>query len=560
VASIISKKFKGNTYYYLAESARVAGKPRIVSQRYLGKAADIEAAMSGSQTLPERTRHLGFGDLAAALSVLRRMKVAEAVDAVVGPRRDDAAASVGTYIELMVANRVVAPCSKLAFSDWWQTTAGDRMVKLPTAALDHRRFWDAMDQVTPKMIEEIHRVVVARVVAEYAIETEGLVLDMTNVATYVDSANERNTIAKRGHAKQKRHDLRIVGLSLIVTKDGSVPVASHAYAGNRPDVTQFATAVRALRRQFEGVGADDSLTVVFDAGMDSADNLALVEELHLHFVGSVPPSQHPELLAIPKASYRVVDKTELPGVIAFETQELVLGRNLRVVLTHSDEFHHKQSRGFDQTLAKVTAQLNDLARRLAGGQSRRGRKAVEAEIDKICAPRWVRRVISVELVGTTPKDMALHFEIDHEAIAALEEEIFGKRVLITDRFAWSMSEVVTAYRSQWQVETGFRQLKDHHHIAVAPMFHWTDQKIAVHMFSCVLALSVLRLMVREVRRAGLTMTTGEVMKELADMQETVLLYPSTGGRPRARRMLTETYSTQARLFEIFGLEAFAPPA
>ena len=77
MSSIISKKFKGNTYYYVVESARVGGKPRIVSQRYLGKASDIEAAMAGAQVLPERTRHLGFGDLAAALSVLRRMRVAK---------------------------------------------------------------------------------------------------------------------------------------------------------------------------------------------------------------------------------------------------------------------------------------------------------------------------------------------------------------------------------------------------------------------------------------------------------------------------------------------------
>jgi hypothetical protein len=90
------------------------------------------------------------------------------------------------------------------------------------------------------------------------------------------------------------------------------------------------------------------------------------------------------------------------------------------------------------------------------------------------------------------------------------------------------------------------------------MFHWTDQKVAVHMFCCVLALSVLRLIEREVRGSGLTMSIGEIMKELADMGETVLLYPSTGGRPRARRMLTEMHSTQARLFEIFALESLAP--
>jgi transposase len=92
------------------------------------------------------------------------------------------------------------------------------------------------------------------------------------------------------------------------------------------------------------------------------------------------------------------------------------------------------------------------------------------------------------------------------------------------------------------------------------MFHWTDDKIAVHLFCCVLALTVLRLMVREVRGAGLTMSTSDVMTELARIQETVLLYPSSPGRPRARRMLTERTSPQERLFQIFGLGAFAPPA
>src|SRR5436309_216414 len=142
MASIIGKTIKGQTYYYLREVARVGGKPKIVWQRYLGKASDIEAAMDGAAVLPERTRHLGFGDVAAVWSVLDRLGVAAIIDEVVGPRRADAAASVGTYLALATLNRAVAPCSKLAFADWWASTAADRWVRLPAAALDHRRFWD----------------------------------------------------------------------------------------------------------------------------------------------------------------------------------------------------------------------------------------------------------------------------------------------------------------------------------------------------------------------------------------------------------------------------------
>ncbi len=64
---------------------------------------------------------------------------------------------MGTYVALAIANRVVDPCSKRAFGDWWARTAGDRFVKLPAAALDHRRFWEAMDAISESQLGEIER-------------------------------------------------------------------------------------------------------------------------------------------------------------------------------------------------------------------------------------------------------------------------------------------------------------------------------------------------------------------------------------------------------------------
>jgi hypothetical protein len=90
------------------------------------------------------------------------------------------------------------------------------------------------------------------------------------------------------------------------------------------------------------------------------------------------------------------------------------------------------------------------------------------------------------------------------------------------------------------------------------MFHWTDHNIKVHTFYCVLALTVARLMARQAANAGMDMSVAELLHSLAGIQETVLLYPSTGGRPKARRMLTETNPTQKRLHDLFGLAAYAP--
>ena len=562
MAFIVGKKQDGKTYYYLAESARVGGKPRIVSQRYLGSAEEIAARLSESGPgEPDRTRHLGFGDVAAVWSVLKRLGVAEIIDEVVGGRRADAQASVGTYIALATANRVVDPCSKRKLSEWWNKTAGDRFVRLSPSALDHRRFWDAMDAISEEQLKDIERRIVAGMVESFNVDLSGLVLDMTNFATYIDSGNDRAPIAQRGHAKQKRTDLRIVGLGLVVSTDGGIPLVSHAYAGNKPDVTQFPSLVEELVARFKTLAAGPGeLTLVYDAGQNSQNNLELIEGSPLHFVGSLPPSDHPDLLAVPKSRYRTVDPHRFPGLTAFETTKIVFGVRRRLIVTHSRNLHDKQSRGFDQTLAKAGRQLGDLTARLARGNTRKPRENVEAEIAAICKPRWLSRVLCTTLTGDTPAELRLTVATNTKARAALEAELFGKRILFTDKDAQTASTtvIVADYRSQEEVEADFRQMKDPRVVSFSPMFHWTDHKIRVHAFYCVLALTVARLMVRQADQAGIHMSVRELLDTLAAIQETVLLYQGERGRPRARRMLTEIDPTQQRLYDLFGLDAHAP--
>ena len=560
MASIVGKKQGGRTYYYLVESARVGGKPRIVSQRYLGSADEIAARLSESGPgEPDRTRHLAFGDLAAVWAMLGRLGVADIVDDVVGPRRVDAAASVGTYNALAAANRVVAPCSKLAFAEWWSMTAFDRVVKVPAAALDHRRFWDAMDTLDEADLIEIERRVVARMVEVFDVDLSGLVLDMTNFATYIDSGNPRAPIAQRGHAKQKRTDLRLVGLGLVVSVDGGVPLVSHAYAGNRPDVTQFGDIVAELVKRFGPLAdAGGELTLVYDAGQNSATNQELIHHSPLHFIGSLPPSDHPDLLAVAKRRYRVVDPERFTGLRAFETRKTVFGRDRRVVVTHSQNLHDKQTAGFTQTLDKARRQLTELTARLKRGNTRRARDKIEADIAAILKPRWLSRVITTTLRGDTPAELRLTWRTNPTALTALEDEHFGKRILFTDRDDWPITDVIAGYRSQSEVEADFRQMKDPTVVSFSPMHHYTDSKIRVHAFYSVLALMCARLMHREAHRAGLALSVRELLSNLAGIQETVLLYQGERGRPRARRMLTQMTPTQRRLYDLFGLDAYAP--
>src|SRR5450755_4028900 len=148
MASLYQKVISGKPYWYLREMARVEGKPKMVSERYLGSAAEIEALLDAREAavLPERTRHLDFGAVAAVWGLLGDLDVAGLIDQH-APAVPGLPLSAGTYLRLAVLNRVVDPRSKNGFADWWKTTAADRFTKISASALDHRRFWDAMHAI-----------------------------------------------------------------------------------------------------------------------------------------------------------------------------------------------------------------------------------------------------------------------------------------------------------------------------------------------------------------------------------------------------------------------------
>ena len=92
------------------------------------------------------------------------------------------------------------------------------------------------------------------------------------------------------------------------------------------------------------------------------------------------------------------------------------------------------------------------------------------------------------------------------------------------------------------------------------MHHWTEHNIRVHVLTCVLALQLAHLMRRQAAHAGLHLSVRELLGQLAGIGETLLIYPSTGGRPKARRMTTELTGDQQQLHETFDLGRWAPPS
>lgn len=554
MASLTKKIIHGRAYYYLRETARVGGKPKVVRTVYLGRAEEMLARLEQASE-PLRVESRSFGAVAAAFRVAGALGIAEAVDRACPGRSSP---SVGTYLMLAAINRAVCARSKRAFADWYRQTALARLAPLPPELLSSQRFWEAMDRLSEEAIAGAEAEIAANALERFQLDPETLVYDTTNFATFIGSANKRNTIARRGHPKQGRRDLRLVGLALLVALDGCVPLGQRPYAGDRPDASEFPAAVSLLKRRLLELGLPgEELTLVYDKGNNSRENQALADELTLGLVGSLVPSHYPELLRIGRERFRALEGD--PTTSVYRSHAEVYGRQRTVVVSHSERFHARQRRGLAQTLLKARRQLWQLKGIVERGRHRMDEQKLKTRIDEIRKPRWLRQILLVE------GDLAalrLRFQIDADALAQLDRELLGKRLIFSDRDHWTEEQIIAAYRAQSKAERAFRQMKHPVFAAFSPAFHWTDQKLKVHAFSCTLALMIVHLIEREARKQGIPDGTQQILRALSEIDELTLVYPPAGGkqgRPRVRRRIADNLDeTQTRLYQALDLAELAP--
>jgi len=567
VASLTKKTINGRPYYYLRETARVGGRPKVVRQVYLGRAEDIERRLAETAA-PKSVISRSFGAVAVALRLCRELGVADAIDRALGAsggRRQGP--SVGEMIMLAAINRACKPRSKRQLGDWHRRTALARLLPAEQKALSSQRFWDAMHVVSDEVIATAETEIVRRCIDRYRIELRPLIYDTTNFATFIDSANERNTIARRGHPKGGRRDLRLIGLALCMALDSNIPLCHQTYEGNRNDTTQFPAAIELIKTRLTELGlAEDErseLTLVYDKGNNSKANQPLADELSLGVVGSLSPSQHPELLEAGRERFHKLE--QLPGTLAYRTEIELYGQQRTIVVSWSQSFAAKQRRSFQQTLAKAHRALDELKGIVERGKHRMDHRTLDERIKDILKRRWLKDVITVEcdLAAQT-----LSYHTDPDAIEAVAQREWGKRIIFTDRHDWSDQEIIAAYRAQSKGENAFRQQKDHEFVSYSPAFHWTDQKLKVHGFYCTLALMIVSLIERQIRHAGiehegLPLGAKLAMRLLNEIDEVTLIYPPAGGRqgrPRARTILAELDNTQRELYNALQLQPLAPTA
>jgi transposase len=563
MVSLTKKTIRGKPYYYARECKRIDGKPKIVWQQYLGKAEDIVTAMTQGQGVaePEHALVSDFGAVAALYDLAQRLKLAEHIDAHV-PKRGRGP-SVGTYLLVAIINRCVAPCSKAGIGEWFQNTALRRLIGIEARQLSSQRFWDNMDRVSSGAIQAIERDVVRAMVRSFKVDLKQVLFDGTNFFTFIDTFNERNKLAQRGKSKEGRTALRIVGLALLVSADGHIPLLHRTYPGNQADAPTFRSLTDALIERYrELTEGAEHVTLVFDKGNNAKDNLHSIDQSPYHFIGSLVPTQHPKLLAIPSKRFHSLESEGLPEVSVYRSTREVFGVQRTVLVTYNENLFIAQSRTLLREIAKRQSNLRELQqqlRRWHRGEVRGGRAPTVTGVTRK-VEGWLKARHMKELFDVTVEEYDglawMTYRFNHQAWTRLQRTLLGKTLLFTDNDDWSDAEIVRGYRAQHHVENGFRCMKDPHHICLRPQHHWTDQKIEVHVFCCVLALMLCSLLRRELQHQGIDLSIPALLEELEKIREVGVVYPPQDQRrsPTIKMTLSKLSEQQQKLYDTLDLK------
>ncbi len=528
LGSIIKKKIKKYNYYYYVESKRINGKPKYVNQKYLGTAENLLKKLA-SMDAPLQTRALHsevteFGAVSLVYDIASRLEICKLIDDI-SPKRKQGA-SIGEYILTAAINRAVAPTSTNGLQEWYADTCLPMVTGKRPNLFTPQNFWNNTC-IPVESIDTMEDVILRKVIDTYSIDMTHIIYDATNFFTYIDTMQKCET-AKRGHSKEKRNDLRIIGLSLMVSGDFSIPLLHETYPGNRPDAKQFYIMMEKLKKRYESItGYNKSdVTVVFDRGNNSQDNINFLEDsdFPFHYVGGLKKNQAKELYQIPLDEYVPLSTESLKGQSAHRTEIEIYGRKVTALIVYNPELEKGQLQGILINREKTTKKLLDLQQKLmhrANGKITKGKKpttnSVTKKAEDILKVEYMKSIFQYEVIESKGH-IYLTFASSDKALNQLKERELGKKVLFTDRSDFTNEEIVNAYRSAWHIESTFKQMKNTEHLRVRPVFHWTDEKIRIHIFTCVLAYRLCCLLLKELEDKGIHISINRLLNEMAGIK------------------------------------------
>ncbi|MEW6351040.1 MAG: IS1634 family transposase [Thermodesulfobacteriota bacterium] len=485
-----------------------------------------------------KTSHLEFGLAAALYGQALELDLIPMINSYAtfsSPNLD-----VGQYLVLAAINRVCDPRSKNKIGYWYNKSMLPSLFTIPVSRATGQRFWDAMDHFPLQAIPRVEEDLWGKTMYDFGIPLDWLIYDTSNFFSFL-AEQTPSELYEKGNNKAFRHHLRQVGMAVSVVRGLGLPLIHELYGGSQHDAPLFATAISHTIERVRKLSHDqiEELTVVFDKGNNSAENIEQLNSAKVHFIGSLPPSNYPELCSIRLSRYTEATLENGRKISLFDTTANAFERSIRVVITYNEAAARKREKRFQKDLGQALAELNQVRWAKV--------KDPEAKIRELVSPK-----LPGYLFRTVGNGAHLKVGLDQKAVTKYKKR-FGKTLIFTDRRDLTALEVAQAYTDRNEIERLFGEMNDPMIVPFRPVRHWTDQKIAVHAFICILGLLLLKLLQLKLKKEGIILSLELIKDELESIQMGLCLVSSG----KLFKIISDRSKLQAKMFSILSLQNVA---
>jgi len=555
---VFEREVNGHRYRIAAQSVWDPERGRSVARQVVLGPAGLAPTVDLGATRTVGTR--AVGDVGALVWICEQLDIVGHINRACGALGTKDGPSVGELAVSVAIQRACAPGSKRQLADFLDKSVA-RVSCLPASRFTGQAYFRVAQQVTDRQLEQAQVAIARAAMARFELSADVLAFDTTNFDTHIATTTP-GELARRGHAKSKRSDLRVVGLGLLVSETGHVPLLYRTYGGNASDQSVLQSCLDGLKELQqaldvgEGRGQHGQRTLVRDGGFWSPQLELELDVAGYYSLISLPLGHSAAEEALQMAAQRGAMKPlsgKLRNVRATRMRTNVGQLDRTLVVVESEELLQGQKRGIAAALRKAKKELRKLERLVAAG--RINRDNLERRVKKVLGREHLSSFV-VPQIGGEEKAPTFTWRVDAALRRQLEATRLGRRVLCTDRHSWSTARIVQGFRGQWHVEEIFRRAKKGGVVPWGPSYQWADGSLRMHTFATVLGLTLVSL-------AKLALKTDAsaraMMQSLAAIRATLVRTTTKGTGRRPTTMLAPELTTeQRRAAKVFELERWLP--
>lgn len=448
--------------------------------------------------------------------------------------------------EVMVLNRLVAPCSEHAMPEWIGHTALSDILRVDLSELSDESLYRNLDRLHPNR-QQIEGQLAEREKSLFNLDDTYFLYDLTS--TYFEGQCLSNPKAQRGYSRDQRPDCKQVVVGLVLDRDG-FPKAHEVFEGNRQDRASLDQMLGQLEQRS---GRHGGGTVIVDRGMAYEDNLAQIKARGHHYLVAARQSERQdwfneledeqgwqELIRQPSPRNPAQKKSQV-WIKQAQTDEHLF------VLCSSEGRRAKDQAIRLKQEKRLLADLTRLGKRIEAGRLKRSDKIHEA-IGRI--KERYPRVARYWRIQYDEDPSKLSWREDQEK-KQRAVRLDGTYLLKTDRKDLTAEQAWRLYILLTRVEDAFRDMKSP--LSERPIFHQLQHRVETHIFLCVLAYHLLVAIEKSFLDQGLHTSWATLREQLRTHQVVTAVLPTTDGHLLKIRRATTPEPQHRLIYRTLGI-------